>query len=86
MLPATTPIEDYDAVGIIIEALSAGGYNNVKDVYFETALKQKYMYEAESLEMLDIINDRRVMDFWYVYGDSSTYGQNIYGKQSRIFR
>ena len=79
LVPVCTPEEDYESIGIIIEALSASGYNNVKDIYFETALKQKYMYESECMEMLDIINSTRTMDFWYVYGDSNTYGQNILG-------
>jgi hypothetical protein len=77
MMPVTVPESDLNADGIIIEAMSAEGYRTVKDVYFETALKQKYTYEDGSMEMLDIINSTRAMDFWYVYGDSNTYGQNI---------
>ena len=77
MIPVTVPDSDIDADGLIIEAMSAEGYRTVKNVYFDTALKQKYTYEDGSMDMLDIINSTRIMDFWYVYGDSNTYGQNI---------
>ena len=64
-------ISDPERNGIIIEAMSKAGYDIVRPAYFEIALKNKYTYDTESARMLDIINDTRVMGFWYLYGNDT---------------
>lgn len=68
-IPVT--ISDMDRTGVIIEAMSKAGYDIVRPAYFEIALKNKYTYDTESAQMLDIINDVRVLGFWYLYGDDT---------------
>ncbi len=58
---------DLDFTGLMIEALSAEGYRTVQPAYFEIALKQKFTSDAESVEILDIISQTRVLDFGYLY-------------------
>ena len=58
---------DLDFTGMLIEALSAEGYRTVQPAYFEIALKQKFTSDAESIEILDIISQARVLDFGYLY-------------------
>ena len=60
-------VQDYDFVGIITEALNAESYKTVFPEYYEVALKTKYTYDDESVQMLDMIVDSRVFDFGYVY-------------------
>ncbi|MBQ8508550.1 MAG: hypothetical protein IJ493_01445 [Clostridia bacterium] len=58
---------DLDRTGIIIEALSAEGYYTLIPVYYETALKNKYLRDEESVAMLDIITASRTISFSYCY-------------------
>ncbi|HHW24770.1 MAG TPA: extracellular solute-binding protein [Clostridiales bacterium] len=60
-------LQDTEFAGIIFEAMSAEGYKLVFPAYYEIALKQKFTYDDESVQVLDIINDVRVLDFSYVY-------------------
>ncbi len=65
LFPVTT--KDINFSTIIFEAMSAEGYKKIFPAYYEIALKQKYTYDNESMRVLDIINDARVIDFSYVY-------------------
>ena len=65
LFPITLP--DTDFAGMIFEAMSAEGYKQIFPAYYEIALKQKFTYDNESVQVLDIINDVRVIDFSYVY-------------------
>ena len=60
-------VQDLEFVGIITEALNAESYKTVFPAYYEVALKTKYTYDDESVQMLDMIVDSRVFDFGYVY-------------------
>lgn len=68
-IPVT--ISSEDRTGVIIEVMSKAGYDIVRPAYFEIALKNKYTYDTESAQMLDIINNVRVLGFWYLYGDDT---------------
>lgn len=75
-------ISDPEFVGTIIEALNAESHRQVFPVYYETALKVKYSYDDESVQMLDMIVANRVFDFGYVYDGwkgFSFYPQDIIG-------
>ena len=77
-------VQDYEFVGIITEALNAESYKIVFPAYYEVALKTKYSYDDESVQMLDMIVDSRVFDFGYVYDawkGVSFYFERIIGDQ-----
>ncbi len=67
--PYGVPITNtrHELTGMMIEALSAEGYKNVQPAYFDIAMKQKFTSDTESITMLDIIADNRVLDFGYLY-------------------
>ncbi len=54
---------DADKLGIILEAMSYYGYENIIPVYKEIALKTKTARDNESADMLDIIFDTIYFDF-----------------------
>ena len=68
-VPFCVPITNTksELTGLMIEALSAEGYRVVQPAYFEIALKQKFTSDEDSVEMLDIIAQNRVLDFGYLY-------------------
>ena len=51
-----------DKIGFIVEAMSAESMNNLTPAYYEVALTNKYVRDAESVAMLDLILDASVMD------------------------
>ncbi len=69
--PVAVPvtIDDPEFVGCMIEAISAEGWRLVRPAFFEIALKNKYSYDADSAEMLDIVGRTIVLDFSYIYSD-----------------
>jgi hypothetical protein len=62
-----------DRTGIILEALSAEGYKQLIPVYYEIALKEKYLRDEDSVKMLDLITALRTISFSYCY-DNWTAG------------
>jgi ABC-type sugar transport system, periplasmic component len=78
---------DTDFVGTIFEAMSAEGYKKIYPAYYEIALKQKFTYDDESVKVLEIINDVRVLDFSYVYCSDINGMLNtlLYGSPSKDF-
>jgi len=58
---------DLDRTGVIIEALSAEGYKKVLPAYYEIALKNKYLQDEESIRILDLINESKMLDFAWCY-------------------
>ena len=82
-------VQDLDFVGIITEALNAESYKIVFPAYYEVALKTKYAYDDESVQMLDMIVDSRIFDFGYVYdawkGMSFYFQTIIYTNKNKDF-
>ena len=66
VVPSTMQGEDLDRLSIIMEAMCAEGYKMVFPAYFEIALQVKY-FDAQSVQMLDIINESRRPSFSYIY-------------------
>ncbi|MCL2815522.1 MAG: hypothetical protein FWD23_13050 [Oscillospiraceae bacterium] len=64
-VPNTT--QNPERTGIIIEALSAEGHKRVLPAYYEIALKNKYLQDEESIQMLDLINESKMLDFAWCY-------------------
>ncbi len=56
-----------DMSGAVIEAMSAYSYNYVTPTYISIALESKGVRDEESVEMMQIVLDSRVMDFAYLY-------------------
>jgi len=64
-VPITLPIEDYDMVGIIMEALSAESWKTVSPAYYDEALKGRYSADATTAEVIELIMNGRVFDWGY---------------------
>lgn len=64
----TLPAEDYEFVGVMMEALNAETYKTVYPVFFDTALKGKYSADPTTAEMIDLIMDGRSVEFSFQFG------------------
>ena len=74
-IPATTPEDKYEMIGLLAEAMCAESNETVIPAYYQSSLKDKASRDAESLEMLDLIHDCRRFDFGYLFnfGTNGTY-------------
>lgn len=70
--------DDLDYVGTIVESMSAEGYRQVTPAYYETALKGRYTRDDESIQMLEIIRDSRVIDFAYIFSNDKACTRALY--------
>lgn len=75
---------DPSRTGVIIEALSAEGYKQLIPVYYEIALKAKYLRDEDSNKMLDLITNARTISFSYCYDkwDAGLGFGNCFGSSS----
>ena len=64
-VPATASNTEF--IGIMTEALSAYSYKNVMPIYYDIALGTKSARDEESVKMLDMIFNNRIIDFAYLY-------------------
>ncbi len=64
-VPTTLPFEDYDMVGIIMEALNAETWKTVSPAYYDEALKGRYSADETTAEIVDMIMDGRIFDWGY---------------------
>lgn len=62
---------DPERTSIILEAMSAIGYDKVLPAYYEVALQTKASRDNDSAEMLDIIKAARIYDLGYYNYDTS---------------
>ena len=58
---------DPELTGAMIESMSAYSTNNVIPAYVDVSLQTKIARDEESVEMMRIVLDSRVMDFGYLY-------------------
>ncbi len=65
-----TTAQNVDNIGLMLEAMSAEGYRTIYPAYYDIALKGRYAQDTESVRILDIINESRMMSTAYVYLDS----------------
>ena len=63
-----------ERTGIILEAMSAEGYKKIIPAYYEIALKNKYLLDEESVEVLDMITKYRTINFAWVYDNWEGFG------------
>jgi hypothetical protein len=59
--------KDTAYVGTIVEALSAETWKTVTPTFYEIALKTRYLRDAESKQVLDLVINGRTFDFGYIY-------------------
>ena len=74
---------------VMLEALNAESYKSVVNVYYDTALKNKYSRDEESREMIDLINSKCFFDFTFVNETSTDhivmwFFQQLEAKQQNI--
>lgn len=70
-VPSDIDPDDYDFVGIVLEALSVTGYEFVRPALYENTLQGKLARDPESQDMLDLIFDTMSIDFGWIHtGDS----------------
>lgn len=70
VVPASAPTDSYELIGAITESLSAASYLDLTPVYCGIALEQKGTRDDDSIEILRMILDSRVIDFAYLYDGS----------------
>lgn len=58
---------------VMLEALNAESYKSVVNVYYDTALKDKYSRDEESRKMIDLINSNCFFDFTFVNETSTDH-------------
>jgi len=86
-----TTCEKFDAVCAVMEEMSYQGYNMIKPVYYEVALKNKYMRDSDetALKVIDILRETVTCDFSYIFyselGGISTFMRNLMGKKDKNF-
>jgi len=66
-IPTTVPESEYDFVGSVTEALACESYLTVRGIVYETVLKNKYLRNVDSEEMLDLVTKNIGIDLGYVY-------------------
>ena len=64
-IPVSAP--DPERTGIILEALTGESYYTLRPAYYDISLKDKYMRDTESGEMLDLIFSTRCYDLGAVF-------------------
>ena len=67
VVPASAPTDSYELIGAITESLIAASYLDLTPVYCGIALEQKGTRDDDSIEILRMILDSRVIDFAYLY-------------------
>ena len=65
--------KDPEMTAVMLEALNAESYKNVVPAYLDTALKGKYSRDAETAEMLDLVNSTSFFDFTFVNETSTDH-------------
>ena len=70
--PISVPItnNNMDRTGMIIEAMSAEGYRRVQPVFTETVMKGRYASDKDSVEMLNIVFNNRMLAAGYLFANS----------------
>lgn len=73
-VPSVLNPDDYDFVGVILEALASQGYEFVRPALYDVTLQGKLARDPESQDMLDIIFDTMSVDFGWIHSGDSGMG------------
>ncbi|MHB1151780.1 MAG: extracellular solute-binding protein [Eubacteriales bacterium] len=78
---------DLERTGIILEALAAKSRYTVREAYYDISLNYKYLRDAESIKMLDIILETRMYDISQIYnwGGIGSIFHEMMGSRSSDF-
>ena len=71
-------MEDAERTGAIVEALAYESREIVRPVYYDQILDYKYMRDADSVDMLDVILSTRVFDLGWFYKVGTYCDEVIY--------
>ena len=71
MMAIPKTIQNTEAAGTVIEALSAANYNTVMASYYDINLQTKFARDEESAKMMDIVIKNRIFDLGYVYNTAT---------------
>lgn len=84
-LPETN--EKPELCGAFMEALSCESYKTIIPAYYDSSVKNKFLRDEESIQMLDLIMNSRCYDlgFLYNWGDSLSLYFNLTAKGNREF-
>ena len=66
-------VKNIDDDAMIVEALAAESYHSLMPAYYEVALKTRYVKDADTSRMIDIMYDNLNFDFGYVYNSTIKY-------------
>ena len=66
-LPTTVTENGRDAALVVLEAAAAEGYNTITPAYYEDALKNKYIRDERSVEIINMLSAFPVSDFGAQY-------------------
>ena len=66
-IPIVKTPEGCEYASVILEAMAAEGFRQVRPVVYDVALKSKYTRDEESFEMVDIVIRGRTADFAEIY-------------------
>lgn len=66
-LPTTTPVDNYEMIGVIMESMSYTGYTEITPLFYDNVLKAKLSRDEDSARMLDIILENTVYDLGCVF-------------------
>ncbi len=75
-IPVTLPEEDYELVGVIMEALNAESWKTVYPAYYEEALRGRYATDPNMARMIELITESRI----YEYATLCIQSLESYGK------
>ncbi len=67
-MPITLPTEDYEMVGVMMEALNAESWKTVYPAYYDEALKGRYSSDENMSKMVDLITESRVYEIAVQFG------------------
>ncbi|MFA6947726.1 MAG: extracellular solute-binding protein [Eubacteriales bacterium] len=73
VIPVTVTGEKLDRAGLITEALSAESWRTVTPVFYDTVLKVKVARDEDSIRMIDIVMNGRVVDISWMYAGWSGF-------------
>ena len=68
-LPTTVTENGRDAALVMLEAAAAEGYNTITPAYYENALKNKYIRDERSVEIINMLSEYPLCDFGAQYSD-----------------
>ena len=74
VLCAPVTVQNTEMLGTIAEACNAEAWKIIEPAYYDLALKTRGVRDEQSIAMLDMILNSRIMDFAYLHDGFAGYG------------